>query len=143
MRSYLIMGAVAALISGNLAAQSAVELSRAVFVERENGASRAVEPADSLRPGDKVVLVVEWDAPRGGKGFTVNSRVPRNLSFQRSSRDDVQVSVDGGARWGYLDTMRIGSRRATPEDVTNLRWRIPARMAARGSGIITYSAIVR
>lgn len=148
MRIGLLFGSLACLACGTLAAQSAVEISRAVYVERASGSAasgvmRAVEPASSLRRGDKVVLVVEWQAPRGRDGFTVSSRVPRNLAFQRSSRDDVQVSVDGGARWGSLQAMRVGSRRASPEDVTNLRWRIPSSLAARGSGIITYSAIVR
>ena len=46
-------------------------------------------------------------------------------------------------RWGKLDDLRIGNRIATPEDVTHVRWHVPANQAARGAGEITYSAIVR
>jgi hypothetical protein len=53
------------------------------------------------------------------------------------------VSVDGGKTWGKLGKLRIGSRLATPEDVTHVRWRISAAHAALGRGDIAYSGIVR
>ena len=36
-----------------------------------------------------------------------------------------------------------GSRMATPEDVTHVRWRVAPATAAQGQGRIAYSAIVR
>ena len=52
-------------------------------------------------------------------------------------------SVDGGRTWGKLGNLRMGGRYATPEDVTHVRWRIAPGHAARGSGHIAYSGIVR
>jgi hypothetical protein len=37
----------------------------------------------------------------------------------------------------------MGSRQATPEDITHVRWRISGLRARSGSGSITYSGIVR
>jgi hypothetical protein len=58
-----------------------------------------------------------------------------------------EISIDGGRSWGKLGMLMIrdtsGTRLASPEDVTHVRWRIPASVAARGTGTIAYSAIVR
>ncbi|MCP5396956.1 MAG: hypothetical protein H6918_09550 [Sphingomonadaceae bacterium] len=149
VRTILALGAYAtlALAAYPLAASEQVALSRAVFLETAtstpSGRMRSIAPAESVSRGDKVILVVEWRAPTHSKGFTVSSPVPAHLTYARSSDDSVEVSVDGGRNWGLLDSTRMGSRKATPEDVTHLRWRIPAHKARSGSGRITYSAFVR
>jgi hypothetical protein len=121
-----------------------VALDAAVFVERiKPGAGRLLEPASRLKRGDRLVYVVSWQRMGGGGGFTVTNPLPRTVSFQRSAASDELVSVDGGKRWGKLEGLRIGARSATPEDVTHLRWRIAPTEAAKGTGRITYSAIVR
>ena len=143
MGRVLLGAALACLGASALAAQSAVEITRSVYVEkRDERAGRTIEPAVALRRGDKVVLVVEWRASDSPRGFTVSSAVPRDLAFQRSG-DAAQVSIDGGRNWGSLESLRAGDRRASPEDVTHLRWRVPADRVADGRGTLTYSAIVR
>ena len=125
-------------------AQGAVAIDSAVFVERvKPGAVRLLEPARELKRGDRLVYVVSWQRRAGDGGFTVTNPLPRTVSFQRSAAGDEQVSVDGGKRWGNLEDLRIGTRIATPEDVTHLRWRVAPEEAAKGAGRITYSAIVR
>ncbi len=148
MRFSVLALAGAAMLTGAAAtAQQPVEISRAVYVERKIAAPdgrtvRALEPADELRRGDQVVLMLEWSAPVRD-GFVVSSRVPRDLLFRRSGAMEAQVSIDGGRSFGPLAALRIGSRRATPEDVTHLRWRVSDADAANGRGMLTYSAIVR
>ena len=133
-------------------AQNAVSLESAVFVERtgqtgDGRVERRIEPATRLTRGDKVVLMVEWQAQNAGKGFAVTSPVPRTLAFQNASLDHAEVSADGGRSWGKLGELKVKDggtlRLATPEDVTDLRWRVSEREAALGRGRITYSAIVR
>ena len=152
MRIGLAIGGLACLAASGLAAQSASSVSRAVYVERITTAPdgervRTIEPADELRRGDTVVLMVEWRDARRDAPVIVSSAVPRPLAFQRSSSDAVEVSVDGGRNWGHLGTMRVedgGDRRlASPEDVTHLRWRFAVDGNAARTGRITYSAIVR
>jgi hypothetical protein len=115
----------------------------AVFVEQPAaGNTRRLEPAATLERGARVVTVVTWRRSGGG-AFTITSPMPARLAYQASASDNQQVSVDGGRNWGRLGTLRIGNRQATPEDVTHVRWRIAAPVAAKGRGAIAYSGIVR
>lgn len=137
-----------------MVAQSAepVQLASDVFVERFQPApggrtARVLERADRLRPGDRVIFVVNWTANRG-RDFTVTNPLPRSVSFQGTAGGDEEVSVDGGRTWGQLGEMVMRDsdgriRHAVPEDVTHLRWRVPGAMAALGAGRMTYRGIVR
>lgn len=124
-------------------ASPAIALDNAVFVERLDQGARRLEPARELNRGDRVVYVVSWQRSTGSGPFTVTNPLPRQVYFQGSANGDEQVSVDGGRSWGRIGELRSGERMATPEDVTHVRWQVPADLAARGSGRIAYSAIVR
>ena len=121
-----------------------VSLDSAVYVEKvERGNVRRLEPAARMSRGDRVVTIVTWYRMGGAGGFTVTNPLPRAIAYQASARDEELVSVDGGRSWGKLSGLRIGSRVATSEDVTHVRWRVPAGHAAQGRGLIAYSGIVR
>ena len=124
--------------SGGLA-QTPVDIDRAIYVERTREGVRELEPATSLKAGDKVVLVVEWRAAAADRRFTVQSAVPRDLAFQRAGSEAVEVSTDGGRNWGELGDLKVGSRLASAEDVTHLR----VRVAGAQRGRMTFSAVVR
>ncbi len=127
-------------------ANAPVALDSAVFVERLQGDNiRSLEPANRLTRGDRVVTIVSWRRLGGssGGGFTLVNPLPRAIAYQASARDSEEVSVDGGHSWGRIGTLRFGTRLATPEDVTHVRWRVLASHAAAGSGQIVYSGIVR
>ena len=111
----------------------------AIYLERADAGERLIEPADQLKSGDKVVLLVRWRAAGDRDGFTVTTPVPQALAFQRDSSDTVEVSVDGGRSWARPERLN-GAR---PDQVTHLRWKIGARQAAQGSGSFAYSAFVR
>jgi hypothetical protein len=136
--------AALATFAGVAGARATIALDSAVFVERATQQrGRLLEPAARLSRGDRVVYVLNWTRQAGSGGFVVTNPLPRTVYYQDSANDDAEVSVDGGRSWGRLETLRIGSRDATPEDVTHVRWRVPASLAAQGSGQIAYSAIVR
>jgi hypothetical protein len=121
-----------------------VALDSDVFIERfVPNKGRLLQPASALKRGDRVVYIVSWTRMGGAGGFTVTNPLPRQVYFQGSADGREEVSVDGGRTWGKLDLLRVGSRLATAEDVTHVRWKVPATEAARGTGQITYSAIVR
>jgi hypothetical protein len=125
-------------------AQPAVATDSAVFVERTRGDNiRSLEPAERLSRGDRVVTVVSWYRTGGDGGFTITNPLPRAIAYRASARDDQEVSVDGGHTWGKLGELKVAGHLATPEDVTHMRWRVPAVSAARGQGQIAYSGIVR
>ncbi len=126
------------------AAAPAVVTDSSVYVEhRDAENSRRLEIADSFDKGDRVVTVLRWQRTQGSGSFTITNPMPRAIAYQSSSRTNETVSVDGGRTWGQLGQLRIGSRLASPEDVTHIRWHIPKRIAALGRGQIAYSGIVR
>ena len=139
--------AAAALIAGSTAAaQSPVEIDREVFLERsqqrDGRTQRVLAPADTLESGDTVILMLRWSTPDEAP-FTITSRVPRALVFRTTGGEAPEVSVDGGRTWGRLADLRVGGRRATSADVTNIRWDVRDPRASRGRGVFTYSAVVR
>ncbi|WP_201299059.1 hypothetical protein [Novosphingobium sp. 9U] len=128
--------------AGTALAHSDVAMQSVVFVERINpDQSRRLEPADRLNRGDRVITVVNWQRQTGNGSFVITNPLPAALAYQGSAWDDQDVSVDGGRSWGRLSKLHVGGRSAVPEDVTHVRWRIPARNRARGQ--IAYSGIVR
>lgn len=144
-RSLAHLGLVLALAAPVAAlASPLIAFDSAVFVEKvQPGKGRILLPASQLKRGDRVVYLVSWFRTGGAGAFTVSYPIPRTVYFQGSADGSEEVSLDGGRSWGKLERMRVGTRIATPEDVTNVRWRISAQEAARGSGEIAYSAIVR
>ena len=145
---------LAAMIAGAPLAHAApVTVANAVYVEREvtnaNGSSaRVLEPAQTLRRGDRLVYVVSWRAPQArGEHLTITNPLPRAIAYERSAGGDEDVSVDGGRSWGKLDSLRVRDglvwRYATPQDVTHIRWKVPPQLALAGSGRLTWSGIVR
>ncbi|MFM5893262.1 MAG: hypothetical protein ACKOQM_02365 [Novosphingobium sp.] len=142
-RSFIAIAAVMCLAAPALAAPL-IAIDSAVYVEKSApGKGRMLQPANQLQHGDRVIYVVSWTRMGGTGAFTVTNPLPRSVYYQGSADGSEEVSLDGGRSWGRLDQMRVGGRLATPEDVTNVRWHVPASEAARGAGEITYSAIVR
>jgi len=142
-RSIAVLAGALCLAAPAIAAPL-VAIDSAIYVERAiPGNGRMLQPASQLRHGDRVIYVVSWTRMGGTGAFTVTNPLPRSVYYQGSADGSEQVSLDGGRTWGKLDQMRVGGRMATPEDVTNVRWHVPANEAARGAGEITYSAIVR
>jgi hypothetical protein len=144
-RSFVnLAGALALAVPAIAVAAPLIALDSAVYVEKVKlGKGRMLQPASRLNRGDRVVYVVTWYRMGGSGGFTVTNPLPRTVYYQGSADGEEEVSIDGGKHWGKLDDLRVGTRIATPEDVTHVRWKVPASQAARGSGEITYSAIVR
>ena len=148
-----IVTLAALLGAAPLAHGAPVSVANSVFVEREvsigNGASaKVLEPARSLRRGDRLVYVVSWRAPKAkNERLTITNPLPRTIAYERSSGGDEDVSVDGGRSWGKLDALRFRDgavwRYATPQDVTHIRWQVPPQLALAGSGRLTWSGIVR
>lgn len=147
----------AMVVAGALAPASAqaaggVQFASDVFVERFQPApggrtARILERADQLRPGDRVIFVVNWSGRKDG-GFTVTNPLPRTIAFAGATDDGQEVSVDGGHTWGSLEALTVRDalgrmRQAHPEDVTHLRWRIPTPQALSGNGQMTWRGVVR
>ncbi|WP_298166989.1 hypothetical protein [Novosphingobium sp.] len=153
----LVAGATSAAlmpVAAHAAAQPSggVQFASDVFVERFQPApggrtARILERADQLRPGDRVIFVVNWSGRKDG-GFTVTNPLPRTIAFAGATDETQEVSVDGGRTWGALEDLMVRDSNGRPrpahaEDVTHLRWRIPVQLALAGTGQMTWRGVVR
>ncbi len=135
-------------------AQPALRLDTQMFVERIstdlNGRPRrTLASADRVGRGDRLVVIVNWRNESGQpvRDFAITRPVPRGT---RPDLNDpaMQVSVDGGGRWGRLDQLWLptplgGERRAVAEDVTHIRWRLPDAVQPGRTGRLSYRAVMR
>lgn len=141
-RALRAVSGICAVTATTAHASPRIDLDSAVYVEKQQaGNVRTLEPASQLSRGDRVVTILTWRNAGGDGGFTLTNPLPRSIAYQSSARDDEEVSVDGGRNWGRLGELQIAGRLAAAEDVTHVRWRVPARNAAEGQ--IAYSGIVR
>jgi len=141
---YAGLAAAAPAVPAEAQAKPKVAIDSAVFVERiGEDSERVLAPARRLTRGDRVVYVLDWKGQAGDGGFVVTNPLPRAVAYQGSAHEDEEVSADGGQTWGRLGSLWVAGRLAVAEDVTHVRWRIAPLVAARGSGRIAYSAIVR
>lgn len=124
------------------------------FVERVetdlNGrARRVLAQTGQTESGDQVITVIDWrnDSGQPLRGFTLTRPLPSHARFDTAVRG-MTVSVDGGSRWGRLDQLWLptplgGVRRATPDDVTHIRWRTDEPIAPGAGGRVSYRVTVR
>lgn len=150
----LVAAALGATMPSATAHAAALSLDTRMFVEHVitdiNGrARRVLRAADRLSPGDTLVVVVDWRnrADRAMSGIAVTNAIPGRLRVDPAD-PAMLVSVDGGATWGRLDQLWLptplgGTRRATAEDVTHIRWTMPGTIAPGQGGRIAYRATVR
>lgn len=145
---------VATAVPFEAIARQDIKLETQMFVERVhidiNGRPRRVlASADRIVPGDQLILVVNWrnEGSQPVRGLAVTNPVPRGMRLAASD-PNVEVSIDGGQRWGrlqdqWLPTPLGGTRRAVPTDITHVRWMMPDDISPGESGRLSYRATVR
>jgi uncharacterized repeat protein (TIGR01451 family) len=156
MRTAGLAAALLLTMSGAAAeARIPVALSSQVFVERTerdlNGQRRRIlQPASQIGQGDNLIFVVRYRNQGNDpvSGFVVTNAVPSTVRIQAAEQNGMQVSVDGGASWGRLETLIVktplgGTRRATPEDITHVRWMMRSAIRPGETGQIAYRGVVR
>lgn len=156
MRRLVPWLALAAGITGAqpVAAQPAMRLDTQIFVERVstdiNGRPRRIlAGVDRAAPGDTLIIVVHWrnEGREPVRDFAVTRSIPPGTSPDLSD-PMLQVSVDGGVRWGRLDSFWLptplgGIRRAVAQDVTHIRWRLPGAVSPGQAGRLSYRTTMR
>lgn len=135
-------------------AQPSISLDRQMFVERVetdiNGrARRVLTSADRIDSGDQLIFVLHWrnSGTRPVRGLALTNPLPRGATLT-SADPTMQVSVDGGVRWGRLEDMWLptplgGTRRAIASDVTHVRLTIQQQVSPGESGRLSYRATMR
>lgn len=150
------LGVAVLLCVGLAHAQGQIEIDSAVFqeveVETEDGRiERRQVPASRVIPGNEVVYVISYrnvgDAP--AENVAITNPVPAELSYVASQGPlpVSSVSVDQGTNYGILGDLSVPGpdgelRPATTNDVTHLRWIVPA-LPAGSEGAVSFTARVR
>lgn len=137
-----------------IAGKPTVVLASQTFVERvstdANGKSRRIlATARHITRGDRLIVVMHYknDGSSPVDGFAITNPVPASVRIDLQDAN-MLVSVDHGRNWGRIDQLSVptglgGTRRATPDDVTHVRWAVPQPVRPGDTGQISYRAIVR
>lgn len=158
IRNWIAKVAVTLVFAGSamsVSAQAAqpIELIGVVKVDKvvvENGKEKhQLEDPKVVVPGDKLLFTTQYRNASNEtvRNFVVTNPVPNGVALASDGADAQTVSVDGGKTWGKLSTLTVsdgkgGTRPASAEDVTHLRWVLGA-VAPGASGALSYNAIVR
>lgn len=136
-----------------VAAAAPLQLETRILAERPGAAGTApvLAPARRMLPGDPLVVELAYRNTGAAAitGLVLANPIPQGLAY-RGGQPDMPVpdlSVDG-SRFGPLAVLTValpggGTRPATAADVTHVRWRLPAALAAGGSGRLAFRAVVR
>lgn len=140
-------------------AQNTLELTTQVLQEIEtrgkDGKSRKqMVPATKVVPGTEVTYVITYrnNGAQPAEKVVINNPVPRELSYRGNSaagkNAKFEVSVDGGATYGVLPSLRVTGadgkpRPAQPADVTHLRWTLARAVPPGAEGTVRYRAVLK
>ncbi len=157
-RNWIAKIAVTLAFAGSamsVSAQAAqpIELVGVVKVDKvvvENGKEKHVlSDPQVVVPGDKLLFTTKYrnSSNETVRNFVVTNPVPNGVAVASNGADAQTVSVDGGKTWGKLSALTVsdgngGTRPATAEDVTHLRW-VLGEVAPGATGALSYNAIVR
>ena len=154
LRCALAMALAAAAVQA--AAQPARQVQLEAYVKRESvtidarGARRValVDPV-TVVPGDRLVMGTRYSNAGSSviENVVVSNPVPPPVRVAEVADPAQIVSVDGGKTFGpFADqTVRTADgtdRPATPDEITHLRWTIPA-VAPGASGAVEFLVTVR
>ncbi|MET0362127.1 MAG: hypothetical protein ABW048_10315 [Sphingobium sp.] len=150
---WLAIGALGAAPQAAMADRG-LRLDTQMFVERIgtdlNGrARRTLHSASRAAPGDRIIYVITFrnESEEAVRGITLTRPLPRGARLN-GAVGDVMVSVDNGDSWGRLDRLWVptplhGTRRATPDDVTHVRWTLASDIPPGEGGRLSYRATMR
>lgn len=140
-------------------AQDTLELTAQVLQEVESrGKDGKVRkqrvPAAKVVPGTEVIYVITYrnKGAQPAEKVVINNPVPAELAYKGSSASGqnakFEVSVDGGASYGVLPSLRVTGadgkpRPAQPADVTHLRWTLARTVAPGAEGTVSYRAVLK
>jgi len=99
-------------------------------------------------PGDRLIFGTDF-ANSGEEtvtDFVVTNPLPKAVRLAEDADPSLEVSVDGGANWGPIDSLTVsdetGARAASHSDVTHVRWTLKS-VAPGATGRLEYPAIIR
>lgn len=140
-------------------AQNTLELTAQVLQEvetrgKDGKVRKQTVPAAKVVPGTEVTYVITYrnKGAQPAEKVVINNPVPAELAYKGSSaagqNAKFEVSVDGGASYGVLPSLRVTGadgkpRPAQPADVTHLRWTLARVVPPGAEGTVSYRAVLK
>lgn len=139
-------------------AQEALKLTSQVFQEIEvvekGKKQKKTVPATKIVPGSEVTYVITYrnEGAQPAEKVVITNPVPPELAYKGGSASTkgarFEVSVDGGATYGALPSLRVTGadgqpRPAQPGDVTHLRWVLAGAVPPGRQGSVSYKAVLK
>lgn len=153
-RSISAVAIVAVAASAAAAASGPLQITSQVLAEQrvraaDGSISKALAPAKKVVPGDRVVFVLNWrnTGQQALANVVLDNPVPRGIAYRGPAPKSPapELSVDGKT-WGTLASLRVpvagGSRAATPDDITHVRWRL-APLAPGAQGQVAFEGVLK
>lgn len=156
LRAFVLAAVVAFPLAG--VAQQGLKLTMASFQEvvttSEDGSQETRRvPVTTVLPGNEVIYVITYSnvSDKPITNAVISNPLPAQVSYVAGSAAsegaDFQVSVDGGANFGVLASLRVkdadGERPARPSDVTHLRWTVAGNIPPGTEGTVSYRAVLK
>lgn len=117
-----------------------------------DGTTRIVlQKATNAVPGDRVVFVLSYrnTGRQPIADLVLANPVPKGVVYRAPAQGSPapDLSVDGST-FGTLDSLRVrtatgGTRAASPDDVTTVRWRLASPVAAGAQGQLSFQAVLK
>ena len=109
---------------------------------------------EKIVPGDEVIFTVTFTNISGesAANVTITNPVPDHMRFVAGSAfgpgTDITFSVDGGQTYGLPDELTVadatlGSRAATADDYSHIRWRMQNALQPGAKGFARFRAVLR
>lgn len=146
---------LATLAAPVTAATGPLLVESSVLTEHKQAASDGTVKVSLARatrvvPGDKVVFVLSYrnTGTQPLSNIVLSNPLPQGIAYRAPSAGTPapELSVDGRT-WGALPTLRVagasGARAATANDVTHVRWRLPAPLPAGAKGQFSFQAVLK
>lgn len=139
----------AAIAAGPLQVVSKILVEQRVRAA-DGSTSIVMAPAKKVVPGDRLVVVLAYrnTGKQAINGLVLNNPVPQGVAYRGAASNSPvpEVSVDG-TNYGSLASLRVrtasGIRAAGPDDVTAVRWRLAAALAAGAQGQLSFQAVLK
>jgi uncharacterized repeat protein (TIGR01451 family) len=149
--AYLMTAAALGLSAPALAGADVLQVASKILVEQRSTAADGtvrvtLAPARHVVPGDRVVFTLAYrnTGTKPISDVVFNNPIPTGILYRAPAQGSPapDLSVDGKT-FGPLGSLRVGTRAASAADVTHVRWRLAAPIAAGGQGQLAFQAVLK
>lgn len=140
---------------GNINVSTVAE-KEVITTDADGNQVQRLVPAENEKivPGDEVIFTVTFTNISGEStdNVTITNPVPDHMRYVAGTAfgpgTDISFSVDGGQTYAVADELTMpdavtGTRPATPDDYTHIRWRMRNTLQPGAKGFARFRAVLK